>query len=593
MKGAIRLKRTLVLVAAAALALQQPAPGQNPPTEPALASVAELESFAGAFLVDAVMSGRLPPGRAAYFLKKLAGSTQGPAGAGAATQSGWQRLKALVDLDELVGAIENEAGRRLSPRAEDDLESQAIESVVSAALGCGRLDGDDYVQFLRDRARLVSACRPATGSRKGFAEQTARCGELDDSERGVTAKMRPRPLPLADIDSRQALIERRMKAGARIGALTSEETADLKDDCESLSMQESNLSSSDGGLNPLEALFLAIELDRLDRHVSELMFNQESRLPGPDELRAILKAEIDSGLEALRLPACQADELREEAARIVEIARKLEERGQENKNLILTVDIDRLVGALYGGTAGSAAVWSAVAQRLADIDAILGEGVAAGRLQPEGAGQIWRECRQLADNAGIGKTAQSQGYTDSVTTALALDLMRQRCAGITVARPDPASALAARKDILAARLADGLAQGRLPMAAARQLARRLERLAGSEAGWLQTRGYFGFEQATALSSMLAQLESELSSSLAGAPACASFAERRKALQAATAEAEARKAFAADEIKSMRALLERTADCEKLCASESCAIRLACALRLASMLDWLAQMIGSR
>lgn len=88
----------------------------------------------------------------------------------------------------------------------------------------------------------------------------------------------------ASIAERVNLAHQRIEQGIRSGALTREEAYRLKEEFSRVRYDESR-ARADGHLDHHERVRLVQELDRLERHISQLKHNNERRRPGWDGRR--------------------------------------------------------------------------------------------------------------------------------------------------------------------------------------------------------------------------------------------------------------------------------------------------------------------
>lgn len=280
---------------------------------------------------------------------------------------------------------------------------------------------------------------------------------------------------ISDVDGKQAQIERRIQEAHTTGQLSAQEVQTFKRELDRISETEAAYKATDSNLSPWESLKLMLELDTLSKLVESKLHDRKTNSTESSLVtrKLDLIKRIEDGHGSGRLTDQEYNELKYEFGRVAELENSFRKsNGTLNaaELLKLSLDFDHISSRLERQMHDRQISLGMVERKRADLEKIVHESVASGKLSQAEGDSLAVELHKMAQRISVLKSYQRPLTTDeNLTLVLALEkITTQLDAQInktSVATTD----LDNKRTDLDRRIADALSNGKIVLSEAQVL----------------------------------------------------------------------------------------------------------------------------
>lgn len=280
---------------------------------------------------------------------------------------------------------------------------------------------------------------------------------------------------ISDVDGKQAQIERRIQEAHTTGQLSVQEVQSFKRELDRISETEAAYKATDSNLSPWESLKLMLELDTLSKLVESKLHDRKTNSTEASLVtrKQDLIKRIEDGHGSGRLTDQEYNELKYEFGRVAELENSFRKsNGTLNaaELLKLSLDLDHISSRLERQMHDRQISLGMVERKRADLERIVHEGVASGKLSQAEGDSLAVELHKMAQRINALKSYQRPLTTDeNLTLVLALEkITTQLDAQInktSVATTD----LENKRADIDRRIADALSNGKIVLSEAQVL----------------------------------------------------------------------------------------------------------------------------
>ena len=321
-------------------------------------------------------------------------------------------------------------------------------------------------------------------------------------------------ITLADIDAREAQLERRIAEAIGSGRLTVSEASNFKRELDRIQENEASFRATNG-LSAWEMLRLTLDLDNLSKSLERQMRDRQVASGDVSARKLDIDRRITEGQENARLTSWEVEELKRELTRISSLETHFRVDGvlSADEVLALSLDLDRLSARVERQLADRNTNVPDLDARLAEVTKSVEQGVASGKLSASQANEFNVELNRLES---LKRMHRDSGGTLSLEEALSVGLDLDRLAArvdVILRNPLVATDVDARQADIDRRIARGITQGRLTPQEAFELQREYDRIANMEGTLRASGNVFTYEESATLSQDLERLDSRLERAL--------------------------------------------------------------------------------
>lgn len=321
-------------------------------------------------------------------------------------------------------------------------------------------------------------------------------------------------ITLADIDAREAQLEKRIADALSSGRLTATEAGGFKRDLDRIQENEASYRATNG-LSTWELLRLTLDLDTLSKSLEGQMRDRQVASRDVSARMQDIDRRVREGQTTRRLSDAEVEQLRRELNRISGMEAQFRADGQlsADEALSLSLDLDRLSARLERQLSDRDTTIPDLDNRLVEVTKSVDDGVAAGKLTASQSAEFKTELARLQS---LKKMYQGSGGVLTMEEALQVGLDLDRLASrieLTMTPPLVATDVDARQADLDHRIANGITLGRLTPQEAVELQKEFDRIATLEATLRASGNQLTYEESATLSLDLERLASRIERAL--------------------------------------------------------------------------------
>lgn len=319
---------------------------------------------------------------------------------------------------------------------------------------------------------------------------------------------------LADVDARQAQLERRIADAVTSGRLTAGEASNFKRELDRIQENEAAFRATNG-LSPWEMLRLTLDLDKLSKALELQMHDRQVATGDVASRRTDIEKRLTEGQNTGRLSLSEVEELKRELSRIASLESHFRMDGllSAEETLSLSLDLDRLSARLERQLAERPGSFPDLDERLQEVTKNVEEGITSGKLT---AAQGTEFKTELARLESLKRMYKESGDVITLEEALNVGLDLDRLAGrveLALRNPLVATDVDGRQAYLDRRIAGGITSGRLTPQEAVELQQEFDRIASLEATMRASGNLLTYEETANLSLDLERLSSRIERAL--------------------------------------------------------------------------------
>lgn len=300
-----------------------------------------------------------------------------------------------------------------------------INKRISEGTTTGKLTTDETRGLLEDFDR-ISAREAAFRATDGLIDEREKLSLALDLERlasNVEKQIRDNPFVSKSISERKVTVEQALSTGTLSGKLSAQEVQNLRDEYNRIVSFERTSVASGNTLDAREALTVASDLDHLAKDIDSQMKNSETALPDLAKREAELYQRITEGVMQGRLTAKDADSLKRDFYRLMDMEAKYRQSGglSFGEHAALALELEKLSSNIESSMHETQAALPDVDARQGEIDNRLADAVASGKMTSEQSREFTKELDRIArDEVTYRFSGTGLSYAESL--ALITDL---------------------------------------------------------------------------------------------------------------------------------------------------------------------------
>jgi hypothetical protein len=319
---------------------------------------------------------------------------------------------------------------------------------------------------------------------------------------------------LADVDARQAQLEKRVADALSSGRLTTGEATNFKRELDRIQENEASFRATNG-LSAWELLRLSLDLDNFSKSLELQMHDRQVPTSDVTARRLDIEKRVAEGQSNGRLTDFETQELKRELSRITALEShfRIDSLLSADETLTLSLDLDRLSARLERQLAERPSSYPDLDERWQEVAKSVDEGIAAGKLTANQATDFKTELTRLES---LKRMYRESGDALTLEEALNVGLDLDRLSGrvdLALKNPLVATDVDARQSDLDRRIASGITSGRLTPQEAVELQREYERIATLESTMRSSGNLLTYEESAHLSLDLERLASRIERAL--------------------------------------------------------------------------------
>lgn len=464
---------------------------------------------------DAISSGRLNWAEGDTYLKQLAQIERAEADFKVSDNklSTWESMRLSLDLDKLSRDLETHMRDRRSGSVDIDAMQADVLKRLTDGLASRRLTQQEYdeLKYEFDRAAALEALYRQSDNRLDYDETLKLALELDRMSTKLERSLHDRDIAIGNTDARQTELDKKINDGLNSGKLTGQEAQQLRLDFDRIASREAALKASGRPISADDRLSLLIDLERLNNQIELKLTNTEVISGGstrPGSRRAQIESLVSESLTQGRLTPLEAQQFKTSLDRIQTLARDMQSDGAMSpiEQQTISVEYSMLNTRIDKMMIGRASVWPGITGRLADIEQRINDSAASRRLTDAEAAALRADLQRIKESAVSTRRGDGTFTLDS-SLAIASDLERlsHRVTQNLHDRTEIAVDLDTRQLSLDKQIADGVFEGTLTLAEARELDSEGDRIARKEAEFRASQSGLNYREKLALAYDLEQL----------------------------------------------------------------------------------------
>ncbi|HEY9785427.1 MAG TPA: S-layer homology domain-containing protein [Candidatus Obscuribacterales bacterium] len=419
----------------------------------------------------------------------------------------FERMRLVVDLDQLSRQIESQMAERTVASPNVSLRAQEISQQIDEGVASGRLtrlEGDTFSQELARIKARESAFREDGDFSSN--EQLTISLDLDHLSKSVQAQLRAPAIAGPSLMTRQAELERKINDLVTGGRLTIKEAEPLRQELNRIRAREAAFKAQDGVLDNEETLTLMLDLERLASHLDRYSPSVTATVPGIDARQEELQRQILEAIRTGRVTQQQAIELRNEFDRIAQAETSFRADGtlSDNETLALARDLDALQKHIESIVPTTVSL-PGIDSRMKEVGKRLSEKEASGRLPYAAAQSLRANLARIEEKARFFKSDGVLNDSETLTLAGDLDALMKEIDKSLAPLPDVSS----RHQDLQKRINESMASGRLSPAEAEGLRAELQRAKDLEATFRSSEGGLSEQEIVAMNREFDHISSRL------------------------------------------------------------------------------------
>ncbi len=465
---------------------------------------------------DAISSGRLTWAEGDVYLKQLAQIEKAEADYRVSENklTTWESMRLSLDLDKLSRELETHMRDRKSGSVDIDAMQADVLKRITDGLSSRRLTQQEYddLKYDFDRAAALEAHYRQSDNRLDYEETLKVALDLDRLSSKLERNLHDRDVSIGDADTRQAELDKKISEGLGSGRLTGDEAQQLRSQFNRINEREAALKASGHPVSADDRLSLLIDLERLNTQIEMKLNNTETAsAPGSTQInlkQSQIETLVSESLVQGRLTPLEAQQFKTQLDRVQTLIRDLSQSdGRLTSDEQQTISIEysmlgqRINRMLYARTTA----WQGITGRLAEIEQRINDSASSRRLTDAEASALRADLQRIKElSASTRKTDGSFALDSSLTIAGDLERLSNRVNQRMHDRTEISVDLDQKQMALDKQIADGVFEGTLTLAEARELDSEGDRIARKEAELRASQG-LNYREKLALAYDLEQL----------------------------------------------------------------------------------------
>lgn len=373
-------------------------------------------------------------------------------------------------------------------RRKDEISRRIAEGTSS-----GKLTTDETRSLLEDLDR-IAAREAAFKAADGVLDDREKLSVALDLERlaaRTEKEIRDNPFVSKSIQARKEQADQTISNGTLTGKLSAQEVQNLRTEYNRILAFEQSSLTSGSSLDAREALTIAADLDRLIKDVESQMKNSETALPDLAKRESELYQRITEGVMQGRLAPKDADSLKREFYRLMDLEAKYRSIGglSFGEHAALALELEKLSASIENSMKESVASLPDVDARQSEIDNRLADAVASGRMTSEQSREFTRDLDRIArDEVTYRFSGSGLSYAESLALITELEKVSARLDTKLAGSSPQWNGIDGRVSETSKRISDALLAQKVDASAGNQLKNELDRISQAKVAFSTSGG---------------------------------------------------------------------------------------------------------
>ncbi|HNM50195.1 MAG TPA: hypothetical protein PKN86_10845, partial [Candidatus Obscuribacter sp.] len=398
-------------------------------------------------------------------------------------------------------------------KRKDEINKRMSDGTLS-----GKLTSDETRSLLEDFDR-ISAREAAFRATDGILDEREKLSLALDLERlaaRLEKEIRDNPYVSLPLSQKKTQADQIISTGTLTGKLSAQEVQNLRAEYNRITAFEAASLASGSTLDAKEALTLSADLDRLIKDADAQMKNSETALPDLAKREAELYQRITEGVMQGRLNAKDADTLKREFYRLMDMEAKYRSSGglSFGEHAALALELEKLSSNIEGSMKESQATLPDVDSRQAELDNRLAEAVASGRLTAEQSREFTRELDRISrDEVTYRFSGSGLSYAESLSLITELEKLSAKLDTRLAGSSAQWNGIDGRISDTTKRIGDALLARKLDAASATDLRNEVDRIGQAKSAFASSGGGLTLAETESLVRDLDRLSRDLDNRL--------------------------------------------------------------------------------
>lgn len=398
-------------------------------------------------------------------------------------------------------------------KRKDEINKRMSDGTLS-----GKLTTDETRSLLEDFDR-ISAREAAFRATDGLLDEREKLSLALDLERlaaRLEKEIRDNPYVSLPLTQRKTQADQIISTGTLTGKLSAQEVQNLRAEYNRITAFEASSLASGSTLDAKEALTLSADLDRLIKDADAQMKNSETALPDLAKREAELYQRITEGVMQGRLSAKDADTLKREFYRLMDMEAKYRSSGglSFGEHAALALELEKLSSNIEGSMKESQATLPDVDSRQAELDNRLAEAVASGRMTAEQSREFTRELDRISrDEVTYRFSGSGLSYAESLSLITELEKLSAKLDTRLAGSSAQWNGIDGRISDTTKRISDALLARKLDAPSATDLKNEVERIGQAKSAFASSGGGLTLAETESLVRDLDRLSRDLDNRL--------------------------------------------------------------------------------